>query len=438
MRRRVILLIAAIGATLAAAPGAQAAAPVCTTPPPATVGYESYLFIYGSDHCSDSDHDALTFAVVTPPEHGTLTGATSEGYFDYLPAEGYSGADSFAFKASDGTDDSNTVSVAITVEPNQPPECPPDFSFDAEPGQDTEFDPAYWYDEDDEPCVDPEWHELDFTVVDTPAHGTLSEYEPYAGFTYRPNPGYSGPDSFTFRATDGTDESELVTANIDVLKPNHAPSCTPLMTLRTEPDRPLVIGPINHLFGCHDPDGDPMWPSLVSGPSHGAFTVDRGTLIYTPKPGFEGTDEVRFQVSDPRGGVSNVATALFVVARPVVAKPSDATAPVVRMRTASRQSLRSLRRRGLRLVITASEACRVSVVVDVSRTTARRLRLTSRRLGATARAVPAGQTTVTVRLRPKARKALRRAARLRLRVTVAATDEAGNTRTRTRQVTVRR
>jgi hypothetical protein len=449
MMQRLIVGVVVTGVVLAAAAGARAAAPVCTTPPTATTAYGTPLFLSGSDSCTDSDGDTLSFEVVTAPAHGTLSGATGEGWFEYAPAAGFSGADSFAFKAHDATAESNPVSIEITVDANQPPRCPPEFSFDAEPGQETAFDPTYWNDEEaGSACSDPEYADLSFTVADPPAHGTLSDYDVFSGFRYQPAAGYSGADSFTFRASDGDAESGLVAVHINVLRPNRAPSCVSPVTLHVEPGHSVALGPVNRLLSCSDPDGDPLWPMLVSPPSHGTFSLMAGILSYTPNPGFEGTDEIRYRVSDPRGGVSDLATLVVIVARSTAGtsrpaptrapQKADTTAPTVRIRAAARQTLGTLRRRGLRLVMTSNEACRATVVVSVDRRNARLLRLGSRRLGSTARTLPAGRAVVVVRLTPKARKALRHANKLRLRLTVTATDTVGNSGTRASRATFRR
>jgi outer membrane protein assembly factor BamB len=62
---------------------------------------------------TDADGDALTYSIVTGPAHGTLSGAAPN--LTYTPAAGYTGADSFAFKASDGTADSNVAVVSVAV-----------------------------------------------------------------------------------------------------------------------------------------------------------------------------------------------------------------------------------------------------------------------------------------------------------------------------------
>jgi hypothetical protein len=65
----------------------------------------------------------LTYSVVSAPSHGTLSGTGASR--TYTPAAGYSGADSFTFKASDGTLESNTATVSITVRASLTPPPPP-------------------------------------------------------------------------------------------------------------------------------------------------------------------------------------------------------------------------------------------------------------------------------------------------------------------------
>ena len=68
--------------------------------------------VLGND--TDADSDPLTAVLVSSVAHGTLSLATSGG-FTYTPTSGYTGPDSFTYKANDGTADSNTVTVSLTV-----------------------------------------------------------------------------------------------------------------------------------------------------------------------------------------------------------------------------------------------------------------------------------------------------------------------------------
>lgn len=62
---------------------------------------------------TDPDGDALTYAIVADPSHGSLSGTPP--VVTYTPNAGYTGPDSFTFKANDGQLDSNIATVSITV-----------------------------------------------------------------------------------------------------------------------------------------------------------------------------------------------------------------------------------------------------------------------------------------------------------------------------------
>jgi hypothetical protein len=82
----------------------------------------------------------LTAAVAEGPAHGELT-LESNGSFSYTPDVGFAGADSFTYRANDGTNDSTAATVNITVEDNTvedttPPAAPstPDLSSASDTG----------------------------------------------------------------------------------------------------------------------------------------------------------------------------------------------------------------------------------------------------------------------------------------------------------------
>lgn len=58
--------------------------------------------------------DTLSYAIVTPPTHGNLDESLLP-LVTYTPAAGYAGPDSFTFKVNDGTEDSATATVTISV-----------------------------------------------------------------------------------------------------------------------------------------------------------------------------------------------------------------------------------------------------------------------------------------------------------------------------------
>src|SRR5439155_7394995 len=66
---------------------------------------------------TDVENSTLTYSVVSQANaHGTVTITNvNTGAYSYSPAANYNGPASFTFKANDGTVDSNTATISITV-----------------------------------------------------------------------------------------------------------------------------------------------------------------------------------------------------------------------------------------------------------------------------------------------------------------------------------
>ena len=255
-RHRTSTALAAVTLVLALSEAAQAAPPVCSTPPAQTAVEGSYLQLYGSEYCSDADLDELIYEVADAPDHGTVT--VFDSFLIYVPTAPYQGQDSFSFTATDGTTTTPAVTVAVTVVPNQPPECSTPVSLEAEPDTTTAVYPY-------SVCTD-DGFSLTFELVTLPDHGTVAD-DPFGGLTYEPNAGYRGPDTFTFTANDGVADSNLVTVNVTVLGPNHAPTCVTPIEARVAVGGSL---PLDHRSACSDPDGDSISPELSPGPATAA------------------------------------------------------------------------------------------------------------------------------------------------------------------------
>ena len=66
-----------------------------------------------------TDTDPITYAVITPPQHGTATLTPATGAVNYVPNAGYTGPDSFTYQADDSIayPASNVATANITVRP---------------------------------------------------------------------------------------------------------------------------------------------------------------------------------------------------------------------------------------------------------------------------------------------------------------------------------
>jgi hypothetical protein len=121
---------------------------------------------------------------------------------------------------------------------------------------------------------------LTYSIVTFPAHGSLTGIAP--NISYTPATDYSGPDSFTFTANDGLLESNSAAVSITVMPVNDAPVASP-DAHTTRLNTALITDTPGVLGNDADLDGDLLTAVLVSGPLHGALTLNaNGSFTYTP------------------------------------------------------------------------------------------------------------------------------------------------------------
>ena len=188
-------------------------------PPVATDDSYSVLPINGQLNVSapgvltndtDADGDQIQAQLVSGAAHGTVL-LSSDGRFIYMWAGSFRGTDSFTYRVYDGTDTSNTATVSILVIPNRPPIAIAD-SYTVAQGQTLIVAPPGVLMND----IDPDFDHLLAHFYKPPAHGSVN-FSLNGGFSYTPDVNFSGIDSFTYRADDGSDtRSNEATVTITV------------------------------------------------------------------------------------------------------------------------------------------------------------------------------------------------------------------------------
>lgn len=147
------------------------------------------------------------FSVVTAPAHGTASITnTTTGAFTYTPAAGYIGRDSFTFQLANGLDTSGTATESITVADVAPAANNGSVSTTMNQSVSGMLSATPGY----------AGQVLNYSVVTSPAHGSVSLTASSGAFTYTPTSGYTGSDSFTFTVGDGTLTSAIATESITV------------------------------------------------------------------------------------------------------------------------------------------------------------------------------------------------------------------------------
>lgn len=156
---------------------------------------------------TDVDEDNLTVSLVTEPSNGQASiASTNEGFvLIYDPNQDWNGVESFTYKANDGTVDSNTSTITITVNSVSDNPYTEDIAVELFRNNSREITLV---------GGDADGDSVTFSIVQFPASGSLSLDNNIA--VYRPNFNFIGTDSFTYKASDGTLESDISTVSINV------------------------------------------------------------------------------------------------------------------------------------------------------------------------------------------------------------------------------
>src|SRR2546429_2716377 len=139
---------------------------------------------------SDGEAAPLTFAVVSGPANGTLSGTPPN--LNYAPNLNFNGSDSFTFKVNDGSLDSATATVSINITPVN--DAPVADSQSVTTLEDTPVAITL-------AGSDVEGSPLTFAVLTGPTKGTLSGATP--NLTYTPHANANRADTVTLQGTDG-------------------------------------------------------------------------------------------------------------------------------------------------------------------------------------------------------------------------------------------
>lgn len=245
-----------------------------------------------NDH--DVDHDTLMVIIVSSVNHGALK-IFPDGRFTYKPAPGYFGVDHFTYKAYDGKAYGNEATVSITVTHVNVPPLPNGNAYTVAQDAVLNVTVANGLLSND---LDVDGDTLLLNAIPTSVlHGTL-QLKRDGAFTYTPDPGYNGPDSFSYTVTDGTVESSPVIVSLTVTSVNYAPLASK-DAYRVPQDGVLSIFAPGVLGNDLDLNGDKLITLPQSNPFHGTLNQDNdGGFIYTPDPGFQGSDSYTYTASD--------------------------------------------------------------------------------------------------------------------------------------------
>ncbi|NWF68316.1 MAG: tandem-95 repeat protein, partial [Chloroflexi bacterium] len=267
--------------------------------------------VLGND--SDVDNDPLRAALVSNPANGALQ-FNDDGSFTYTPNSGFVGDDGFSYQVNDGAAFSNVATVTISVTSvNTAPVASSD-SYSTPQNTALSIAAPGVLGNDSDANNDA----LSAALASNPANGAL-QLNADGSFTYTPNSGFVGTDSFTYQASDNALLSNLATVTISVTSVNAAPVASS-DSYSTPQNTALSIAAPGVLGNDSDANNDALRAVLASNPANGALQLNAdGSFTYTPNSGFVGTDSFTYQASD-NALLSNLATVTISVTASIPAE----------------------------------------------------------------------------------------------------------------------
>jgi sugar lactone lactonase YvrE len=259
------------------------------------------------------------------PSNGTLTN-NGDGTLTYTPNAAYTGSDSFVYEICDSSGLCDTATVSITVNgTNDAPDAKDDNATTPD-GQSVLIDVAA-NDTDADGNLAPASAAVSCGACTRPAHGSLTNHGD-GTFTYMPDAGYVGSDTFVYQICDdgGLCDTATVTVDVTVKTTNTAPNAVADSATTVESEAVTIN------VAANDTDAENNLVAASAGttcgdcvpPAHGDVTDNGdGTITYTPNPGFNGKDSFVYEICDS-GPLCDIATVTVTV----VADPTKNDPPV--------------------------------------------------------------------------------------------------------------
>ncbi|GIG23630.1 hypothetical protein Cch01nite_43540 [Cellulomonas chitinilytica] len=252
---------------------------------------------------SDPEGDTLTFAVTSPPAHGTLTGTPPA--LVYTPESGFAGTDAFTFTVSDARSTSAPVTVTLVVVPGVPPVIGPDSAV-VSPGGSVLIDVLA----NDTATAGLDPGTLEVTVA--PERGTATVENGAVRYTAAAEG--TDPAVFGYRVCDTLGVCGEGTVQVRVQGPNRPPAAAD-DEYAVDVDGTLTVPAPGVLANDADPDAnDAVHVRLVTGVGAGNLLLDgSGAFTYTPAPDYAGHDSFTYRVVDRAGESSPPATVRLAI-----------------------------------------------------------------------------------------------------------------------------
>ncbi|WP_338705501.1 tandem-95 repeat protein [Priestia aryabhattai] len=260
-------------------------------------------FVTGQVPAFDPQGDPLVYGLNLAPLNGTAI-INSDGTFTYTPNPSFVGTDSFSVFARDPLGNQGFGTITVEVQSQDLPISAEGLTLTTLANQPVSGSIA---------TVNPAGSPLSYAVAIPPSNGTVV-LNPDGTLVYTPNPGFTGEDIFDIVVIDSAGNQSIANAVVTVVVGDR------ISVVNTEITT-LFNTPVSGQVSATNLSGNQLFYTLTSNPNSGSVIVNPdGTFIYTPNPGFFGTDQFQVLVSDVLGNTA-VATISVVTQGPIEQAP---------------------------------------------------------------------------------------------------------------------
>ncbi|MGI9036251.1 MAG: Ig-like domain-containing protein [Pyrinomonadaceae bacterium] len=257
-----------------------------------TIDEENLLTFTVKATDADLPANRLEYTMINAPAGASIDSAS--GVFKWTPTEAQGpGTYTVTFRVTDNGTPSLSDQQTMTITVNEVNKAP--VAENAAVSLDEDTTVLIFLKATD---VDLPANKLTYSIVSNPAHGILTGTDP--NLIYQPNPDFNGSDSFTFKANDGSLDSNTATVSINVRPVNDAPVARP-DNATTVTDVPVII---NVIANDSDVDGDQISLVSVSNAVNGKAEIVDDKARFTPNPQFQGIGSFSYTISDGQGGTA--------------------------------------------------------------------------------------------------------------------------------------
>ncbi|WP_020396739.1 IPTL-CTERM sorting domain-containing protein [Thiolinea disciformis] len=257
----------------------------------------------------DLDSDILTIQAAgtakTSVQGGTIT--LSGNTLLYTPKAGFTGSDSFSYTIADGRGGTVVAKANITVaaKPNTAPVAQ-DLTATVQSGASVTLDALAEASDADYDTLT-----LSLPATTTTKGGVIAIVNNKLQYTAKSD--YIGPDTFTYKVSDG--KGGEVTAKVDIevsAKPNNLPVAGSVSVSVAQDSKDNAI---DVLAKATDVDVGDTLSIKSAGPATaqgGIVSISGNKILYTPKAGFNGDDSFDYVIDDGRGGTVTATVTIKV------------------------------------------------------------------------------------------------------------------------------